>query len=268
MKLRTLTAIAAGVALGFAPLTTTQGADPVPATEPYCGPTVVAHRGGTEAYVENTRKAFNHAYENGVRAVELDVHWTSTNTPMVIHDKTIDRVTNGSGYVRNMSYTKLRSYRTADGQVIPSLWEVLKDGKKYNVKYFVELKVNPTSKQWSSFKNRFTGLDVWGQTVIMSFDKATLLEAKSHGFTQRGWLDGSTGFQYASTIKKYGNYYFKQYTGVTPWRSDYWNDRGIKVIPWTVDSNPAEWEDAATFPNQGVITNTPTEYLTWARGRC
>jgi glycerophosphoryl diester phosphodiesterase len=60
---------------------------------------IVAHRGASSDAPENTLAAFALARELGADAIEFDVHITSDNKLVVLHDHTLDRTTNGTGYV-------------------------------------------------------------------------------------------------------------------------------------------------------------------------
>ncbi len=72
-------------------------------------PAVIAHRGGKHLWPENTLVAFLGAREMGVDALELDVWSSADGEPVVIHDETVDRTTNGSGPVRSFSVSQLAS---------------------------------------------------------------------------------------------------------------------------------------------------------------
>ena len=63
----------------------------------------VAHRGASAQYPENTMLAFRRAIEQGVDALELDVHLTADDELVIIHDSTLERTTNGYGNVRDHS---------------------------------------------------------------------------------------------------------------------------------------------------------------------
>ncbi len=81
---------------------------------------VLAHRGGSGLRPENTMMAFENAASLGVDGLELDIHQTKDGRIVVIHDPTIDRVSDGSGAIREMSLAELQSYDagywwTADG---------------------------------------------------------------------------------------------------------------------------------------------------------
>ena len=69
---------------------------------------VFAHRGHRTKYPENTRIAFQEAVELGVHGIELDVHLTRDEKGVVIHDATIDRVSDGTGQVEAMSFAEIK----------------------------------------------------------------------------------------------------------------------------------------------------------------
>ena len=62
---------------------------------------VWAHRGASGYAPENTMAAFEKAVEMGADGIELDVQLTKDGELVVIHDETIDRVSDGSGWVRD-----------------------------------------------------------------------------------------------------------------------------------------------------------------------
>ncbi|MEE2753953.1 MAG: glycerophosphodiester phosphodiesterase family protein [Candidatus Latescibacterota bacterium] len=70
----------------------------------------IAHRGasGQGLAPENTLASFEKAIEVGVDAVEIDVHLTADNRVVVIHDKAVDRTTDGSGLVDRMTLDEIR----------------------------------------------------------------------------------------------------------------------------------------------------------------
>lgn len=92
---------------------------------------IYGHRGASEYAPENTMEAFKLAYEMGADGIELDVQLTLDGQLVVIHDENVDRVSNGSGLVKDMTLGELKSlcfnrthpeYREAR---IPLLEEVL-----------------------------------------------------------------------------------------------------------------------------------------------
>jgi len=70
-------------------------------------PALLAHRGLVRHAPENTLPAFAAAVELGL-SIELDVYQTSDGQLVVIHDKTVDRTTNGTGEVTKMTLAESR----------------------------------------------------------------------------------------------------------------------------------------------------------------
>ncbi|MFH1571052.1 MAG: glycerophosphodiester phosphodiesterase family protein [Gemmatimonadota bacterium] len=69
---------------------------------------VVAHRGASGDFPENTAAAFQEAIRLGVDAIEPDVHLTADQRLLVIHDPTVDRTSDGTGRVAEMTMAQLR----------------------------------------------------------------------------------------------------------------------------------------------------------------
>lgn len=70
---------------------------------------IYGHRGASEYAPENTMEAFRLAYEMGADGIELDVQLTLDGQLVVIHDETVDRVSNGTGFVKDMTLGELKS---------------------------------------------------------------------------------------------------------------------------------------------------------------
>ncbi|NPV55852.1 MAG: glycerophosphodiester phosphodiesterase [Anaerolineae bacterium] len=71
---------------------------------------IFAHRGSSLYAPENTLPAFQRAVDDGADAVELDVKLTADQKVVVIHDQMIDRTTDGSGNVADMTLEELRQF--------------------------------------------------------------------------------------------------------------------------------------------------------------
>ncbi len=69
---------------------------------------VVAHRGFSQSYPENTLLAFRKAVELDADFVEADVRETKDGQIVVIHDATVDRTTDGEGKVRDLAFEQLK----------------------------------------------------------------------------------------------------------------------------------------------------------------
>ncbi|MFH0805082.1 MAG: glycerophosphodiester phosphodiesterase family protein [Patescibacteria group bacterium] len=85
----------------------------------------VGHRGACGYEPENTIRSFERAIALGADMVELDVHVCQTGEPIVIHDETVDRTTDGHGQVARMTLAEIRQLRISGSETIPTLQEVL-----------------------------------------------------------------------------------------------------------------------------------------------
>uniref|UniRef100_A0A673J035 Glycerophosphodiester phosphodiesterase 1-like n=1 Tax=Sinocyclocheilus rhinocerous TaxID=307959 RepID=A0A673J035_9TELE len=77
------------------------------------GVSAVAHRGGGHDAPENTIAAIRAASENGATGVELDLEFTADGVPILMHDDTVDRTTNGSGPLSKLLFSELRKLDAA-----------------------------------------------------------------------------------------------------------------------------------------------------------
>mgnify|MGYP001626244011 CR=1 FL=1 len=94
---------------------------------------LIGHRGFPRLFPENTVPSFIKAVELGADGVEMDVHLSRDGFPVVIHDYTVERTTDGKGYVSSLTLDELRSLEHGakfgmKGTKIPTLEEVLKRG--------------------------------------------------------------------------------------------------------------------------------------------
>jgi len=93
---------------------------------------VVAHRGLAPGYPENTLLAFRHALSLGVDFIEVDLRMTKDGIPVIIHDDTVDRTTDGQGGVDTFTLSEIKKLDAGSfvspefaGTRIPTLEETL-----------------------------------------------------------------------------------------------------------------------------------------------
>lgn len=99
------------------------------------GQTIVfAHRGLPVKFAENSLQGFKYAATHGAEGVEFDVHLTKDKVPVVMHDETLDRTTNGTGYIKDYALNEIRKFHLENGEPVPllsELFEILQDKDLY-----------------------------------------------------------------------------------------------------------------------------------------
>jgi len=147
-------------------------------------PIILAHRGGAALAPENTVSAFDRGVACGVDGLECDVHLSRDGVPVVIHDATVDRTTNGTGAVMDLTAAELAAldagYRFAgDGDFpfrgqgfgVPTLGAVF--DRYPRVPLLVELK-SADPRVASLVVDQIRAVDGIGWTTVGSFHRGAL----------------------------------------------------------------------------------------------
>lgn len=100
----------------------------------------VAHRGASAQSPENTMLAFRRAIEMGVDYLELDVQVTRDGEIVVMHDETLERTTNGKGFVHEHTLEQIRELDAGSGERVPRLSEVCDLARANHIRLCVEIK--------------------------------------------------------------------------------------------------------------------------------
>ncbi|MCH4170822.1 MAG: glycerophosphodiester phosphodiesterase [Lactobacillus sp.] len=103
---------------------------------------IFGHRGFPKKFPENSLAGFEYALIHGIDGLEFDVHLTRDNIPVIIHDETINRTTDGTGLVGEMTLEQLRQYHLANGEPIPTLSGLMEMAYHYPVYLNLEFKTN------------------------------------------------------------------------------------------------------------------------------
>lgn len=138
-------------------------------------PQLIAHRGGPVYAPENTLAAFRNAVEGGADWLEMDVQRTLDGMLVVIHDETVDRTTDGTGRVADISYEQLRGMDAGDGEQVPAFEEAIALAKQAGVKILPEAKspqLYPGIE--AEIVEAITEAGYGRETVIQSFEADTL----------------------------------------------------------------------------------------------
>lgn len=156
----------------------------------------IAHRGASSYAPENTFAAYDKALALGIRHIELDVHFTSDDHIVVIHDDTVDRTTDGSGPVSGKTLAELQKLDAGSwfgpqfaGERIKTLAEVLQHYKG-RLHFHIEIKARDAKIGLARRTiDMVRGHGLTDSVTITSFHKHWLQEAVEYdAVLPTGWL--------------------------------------------------------------------------------
>ena len=140
---------------------------------------IYAHRGSSGTHPENTIAAFLDAAKLPIHGIEFDVHLTKDGELVVIHDEKIDRTSNGTGFVKDMTLAELRNFDFGSwfsykfkGERIPTVYEVLQIFSETTHHLNIELKSDVINYPGMTEKvlDLIGNLNLDNRVVISSFN--------------------------------------------------------------------------------------------------
>ena len=142
-------------------------------------PRIIAHRCGGRLAAENSLAGLAAAARLGCRGVEFDTMLSRDGVPVLMHDDTVDRTTDGTGLVADMTVAELRACRLGD-EPVPLLSEALQHCAKLGLWANVELKTTPNCDPEQLGRVVAKVLDeCWqGAGIVSSFSSAALRALK------------------------------------------------------------------------------------------
>jgi len=221
----------------------------------------IGHRGAMGHAPENTLLSMEKALELGVPWIELDVYAVEGHL-IVIHDKTLERTTNGAGYVMDQTFTYLRSLDAGNGQKIPTLDEVF-DLVQRKAGINIELKGPDTAEPVAAFIQRYR-LRGWTneEILVSSFNHRELIRIKGFDSEVRiGPLikeipEGNAAF--AEEMEAFSVHVSLKH--ITRAFAEDAHHRGLKVYVYTVNQLK-DIERMRSFGADGVFTNYPERVM-------
>ncbi|MCY0860044.1 MAG: glycerophosphodiester phosphodiesterase [Sulfolobaceae archaeon] len=146
---------------------------------------IFAHRGASGYAPENTIASFRLAKEMGADGIETDLHMTKDKRIVLIHDETVDRTTNGSGYVRDFTLEEIKKLDAGikkgerwKGERIPTLEELLEGFSDM----YLKLEIKKSSEFYPGIEEQLVKLLIaYGleDTVqVISFNSESLRKVK------------------------------------------------------------------------------------------
>jgi glycerophosphoryl diester phosphodiesterase len=168
-------------------------------------PPVIAHRGASAYAPENTLSSFLKAKQLGINWVEFDVMLSADDRVIVIHDETIDRTTNGSGKVSELTWPFLQTLDAGtwfdpvfSGEKIPLLSDVIKLLNQYQLNANIEIKDLADRAELTVNKVLEVIEDHWDKNMNLPLISSFSLEVTQYvrkysktaklGFLMREWL--------------------------------------------------------------------------------
>lgn len=217
----------------------------------------IGHRGAKGYEPENTLISFEKAIEMGADGIELDVHLSLDGHLIVIHDETIDRTTNGKGFVNQLALKKLKSFAINNEHEIPTLEEVL---DLVNQRCFVniELKNQDTAEKVVQLIEHYISVKNWNhsQFIVSSFDWNALQQVRFlNGDIRIGVLtetDIDLAISFARFLKVEALH--PDFQLLTNEYTAKIKEKGILVFPWTVNEIEAI-QRMKSFNVDGIITD-------------
>lgn len=146
-------------------------------------PIIYAHRGASAYRPENTMLAFYYAFRLGAKALEADIQMTRDEKLVVIHDETLERTTNGRGWVKDYNLRELKLLDAGCwmaqqfcGEKIPELFELLNFIRAKNILLNIEIKSDVISYTGIEIAllRQVKKLELQEQIIISSFNHSSI----------------------------------------------------------------------------------------------
>ncbi len=219
----------------------------------------IGHRGAKGYEPENTLRSFQKAIDLHVDRIELDVHLSADNEIIVIHDETVDRVTNKTGLIKELTLPQIKRLRIEKKYQIPTLSQVL-NLINQRCEVNIEIKSFEATKKVVHLIEKYIEEKKWNysQFIISSFDWNALRQV--HFLNQNiriGVLtesDLELAFSFAQSIHaKSIHPYFHLLTIEATQKMQ---EAGFEVYPWTVNE-PEDIKQMKSFNVNGIISDFP-----------
>lgn len=209
---------------------------------------ILAHRGFSGKYPENTMLAFKKAAELDIAGFETDVQMTKDGVLVITHDEEISRVSNGKGYIKDMTLKELKEldfrngmeeFALDDDTRIPTLEEFFDWFKDTNFLINIELKSSMIRYEGMVHKTMemIKAYDLVDRVIISSFNHRDVVLAKELvPEIKCGFLTWSLFLNPGKYTKSYGiDFYHPDFNAMDDEDFDDCKENGIGILPYTVD---------------------------------
>lgn len=223
---------------------------------------ILGHRGASGAAPENTLRAFALAAEAGADGIELDVQPSADGVPVIMHDETVERTTDGRGRVADLTYAALAALDAGAGERVPTLEEALTLARG---RLFVDIEIKDPGIE-PAVAALVARLEMAEQVAVSSFYPASLAGMRAAAPHLARWLlsvDWSP--EVLATALELGA------AGVAPHHPRIDDElvataraRGLAVVAWTVNAEP-DLRRLLALGVDGLISDYPARAVAAAR---
>ncbi len=223
---------------------------------PESSPLIIAHRGFSARYLENTLAAFQGAMDTGADMIEMDLHLTRDKELVVIHDHTTDRVSMERVKVRQTELSRLREVELKGGHRVPTLEEVL-DLVAQRIPLNIELKAKGTGGALA----RFLMKRAYADGLLVSSYKAREVEEFHRFFPQVPVARIYTRTSERDIARDAKNHRFSIHVDHRHLKENtvkMAHRLGLKVFTFTTD-DPSEIKKLFSWGVDGIFTNDLAE---------
>ncbi|MEV7025930.1 glycerophosphodiester phosphodiesterase family protein [Kitasatospora sp. NPDC093558] len=235
--------------------------------------TVFAHRGGSSAAPENTLVSDEVARRAGAQWVENDVQPSKDGVPYVLHDDTVDRTTNGTGRIRDLTAAQLDALDAGSwfapayaGTRLPTLAAQLEDLRTRGGNLLLEIKGPHTRDEVARIVKEVRDHGMTDRVFVQSFQVDALRYTRELApELPLGLLRSELDPDPVATARDLGLTAYNPSDGAVAPRLGVVKDlhaAGVAVNVWTVDA-PARWKALETAGVDGIITNRAAELAGW-----
>ncbi|WP_245806734.1 glycerophosphodiester phosphodiesterase [Arenibacter amylolyticus] len=222
-------------------------------------PLVIGHRGAMGHETENTLASVQKALDLEVDMIEIDVFKIRSGEIVVFHDKTVERLTEGTGKIEDYNYEQLQELTLTGGHKIPTLQEVINlMDKKAHLN--IELKGANTADRVNFIINYYVREKGWplDKFLISSFKWEELRRMRTLnpqiGIAVLTDKDPLQAMDIAAELGALAiNPYYKT---LSLENVDKMQEAGFKVYPYTINE-PADIKSMKQMGVDGIITNYP-----------
>ncbi|MFF5180543.1 glycerophosphodiester phosphodiesterase family protein [Micromonospora sp. NPDC000316] len=235
--------------------------------------TVIAHRGASAAAPENTLVAQEIARRGGADWIENDVQPSKDGIPFILHDGTVDRTTDGTGNIRDLTAAQIKALDAGSwfgpqyvGERVPTLAEQLADLRTRGGNLLVEIKGRHTRDEVATIIRVIRDQQMMGRVFIQSFEVDALrytyeiAPELSLGLLRSSLDADPVAISKELHLTAYnpdGNALLAKPEVVAPLHA-----AGVAVMAWTMDS-AGLWQRLERIGADAVITNRPSELVGW-----